>query len=72
MVMTRVDERHQGSADHLHALVTARPDLCVRTGKGGAPTPGGPLKALAATGDPRAVGALAQVPAGPVVPGDPG
>ncbi|MFJ3672824.1 HEAT repeat domain-containing protein [Streptomyces sp. NPDC090106] len=58
------------AADDLHALVVARPDLWVRRWEHGAPTLGGPLKALARSGDPRAVPALAQVLAGPVVPPD--
>lgn len=57
------------AADELHALVTVRPDLWVRTWERGRPSLGGPLKALARSGDPRAVPALAQLLAGPVVPG---
>lgn len=58
------------AADHLHTLVTARPDLWVHRWQRGAPTLGGPLKALAHSGDPRATPVLAQVLAQPVVPDD--
>ncbi|MET7481793.1 HEAT repeat domain-containing protein [Streptomyces sp. NPDC005538] len=59
------------AADHLHALVSARPDLWVRRwGRGAPPTLGGPLKALARSGDPRATAVLAQVLSRPVVPDD--
>ena len=58
------------AAGHLHALVTARPDLWVRQWERGAPTLGDPLKALARSGDSRAVAVLAEVLAGPVVPDD--
>ena len=58
------------AADDLAALVTARPDLWVRRWERGAPTLGGPLKALARSGDSRATPVLAQVLAGPVVPDD--
>ncbi|WMD07096.1 HEAT repeat domain-containing protein [Streptomyces sp. FXY-T5] len=58
------------AADHLHALVTYRPELRVRHGERGAPALGGPLKALAQAGDARAVPALAEMLAGPVVPND--
>ncbi|MFI9757184.1 HEAT repeat domain-containing protein [Streptomyces sp. NPDC051963] len=58
------------AADPLDTLVTSRPDLWVRQWTRGTPTLGGPLKALARTGDPRAVPVLAEVLAGPVVPGD--
>ncbi|MFJ5304827.1 HEAT repeat domain-containing protein [Streptomyces sp. NPDC088350] len=58
------------AAGHLHALVTARPDLWVHRWERGAPTLGGPLKALARSGDPRATPVLAQVLARPVVPDD--
>ncbi|SOD89047.1 HEAT repeat domain-containing protein [Streptomyces sp. Ag109_G2-15] len=57
------------AADDLHALVTARPDLWTHRWERGSPALGGPLKALARTGDRRAVPVLAQVLAGPVVPG---
>lgn len=40
------------AADHLHALVTCRPEFRVRHGERGAPRLGGPLKALARAGDP--------------------
>ncbi|MEV7289011.1 HEAT repeat domain-containing protein [Streptomyces sp. NPDC093252] len=58
------------AADALHTLATTRPDLWVRHWDRGTPTLGGPLKALARTGDPRAVPLLAQILAGPVVPDD--
>jgi hypothetical protein len=58
------------AADHLHALVACRPELRVRHGERGAPTLGGPLKALARAGDARATPVLAEVLAGPVVPDD--
>ncbi|CAL9383216.1 hypothetical protein SUDANB176_01102 [Streptomyces sp. enrichment culture] len=58
------------AADHLHTLVTDRPDLRVRMWERGAPTLGRPLRALAGTGDPRTVRVLAEVLAGPVVPDD--
>ncbi|MFD8519819.1 HEAT repeat domain-containing protein [Streptomyces capillispiralis] len=58
------------AADHLHALVTDRPELYVHTWERGAPTLGRPVRALARTGDPRAVEVLAEVLAGPVVPDD--
>ncbi|MFF4040442.1 HEAT repeat domain-containing protein [Streptomyces sp. NPDC001816] len=57
------------AADDLYALVAARPDLWTHRWERGSPALGGPLKALARTGDPRAVPVLAQVLAGPVVPG---
>ncbi|MCX5241096.1 HEAT repeat domain-containing protein [Streptomyces prunicolor] len=58
------------AADHLNTLVIARPDLWVQRWERRAPTLGGPLKALARSGDPRATPVLAQVLAQPVVPGD--
>ncbi|MEU0389274.1 HEAT repeat domain-containing protein [Streptomyces chartreusis] len=58
------------AAGHLHALVTCRPELRIRHGERGAPTLGGPLKALARAGDARATPVLAEVLAGPVVPHD--
>ncbi|MFJ8050560.1 HEAT repeat domain-containing protein [Streptomyces luteogriseus] len=58
------------AADHLHALVTYRPELRIRHGERGAPALGGPLKALAGAGDVRAVPVLAEVLTGPVVPND--
>ncbi|MEU5591621.1 HEAT repeat domain-containing protein [Streptomyces sp. NPDC020298] len=58
------------AAGHLHALVTARPDLWVRRWERGAPALGGPLKALARSGDARAVPVLAQLLAGPLPPDD--
>ncbi|GGS74558.1 HEAT repeat domain-containing protein [Streptomyces cinerochromogenes] len=56
------------AADDLHALVTARPDLWTHRWERCSPTLGGPLKALARTGDPRAVPPLAQLLAGPAAP----
>ncbi|MFJ4359801.1 HEAT repeat domain-containing protein [Streptomyces massasporeus] len=58
------------AADPLHALVTYRPELRIRHAERGAPTLGGPLRALAGAGDARAVPLLAEVLAGPVVPND--
>ena len=58
------------AADHLHALVTYRPELRIRHGERAAPALGGPLKALAGAGDVRAVPVLAEVLTGPVVPND--
>ncbi|MFD8725907.1 HEAT repeat domain-containing protein [Streptomyces sp. NPDC059629] len=57
------------AADELHALVIARPDLWVHAWERGRPSLGGPLKALARSGDRRAVPVLAQLLAGSVVPG---
>ncbi|MFE3634004.1 HEAT repeat domain-containing protein [Streptomyces sp. NPDC059168] len=57
------------AADDLHALVISRPDLWTHRWERGSPTVGGALKALARSGDRRAVPVLAQVLAGPVVPG---
>ncbi|GGN50448.1 hypothetical protein GCM10011579_005240 [Streptomyces albiflavescens] len=56
------------AADRLAVLLEADPESWGR----GTPTLGRPLKALARAGDPRAVPALAQVLAGPVVPNDVG
>jgi hypothetical protein len=56
------------AADELHALVAARPDLWTHRWERSSPTLGGPLKALARSGDPRAVPALAQLLAGPAAP----
>jgi HEAT repeat protein len=58
------------AADHLHTLVTARPDLWVQRWERRPPTLGGPLKSLARSGDPRATPVLAQVLAQPVAPVD--
>ncbi|KUM74329.1 hypothetical protein [Streptomyces griseorubiginosus] len=58
------------AADDLAALVASRPDLWVRRWERGAPTLGGPLKALARSGDRRAVPVLSAVLDGPVVPDD--
>ncbi|MFD6168626.1 HEAT repeat domain-containing protein [Streptomyces coeruleorubidus] len=69
-VLVELFELALPAADHLHALVTRRPELRVRHGERGAPTLGGPLKALARAGDARATPVLAEVLAGPVVPHD--
>ncbi|WP_369387624.1 HEAT repeat domain-containing protein [Streptomyces sp. CG1] len=58
------------AADALHTLVRARPDLWTHRFERGSPTLGGPLKALARSGDPRAIPPLAQLLAGPVAPID--
>ncbi|MET7730151.1 HEAT repeat domain-containing protein [Streptomyces sp. NPDC005402] len=58
------------AADDLAALVTSRPDLWIRRRERGTPALGGPLKALARSGDSRATPALAEVLAGPDVPDD--
>nr|WSY56824.1 HEAT repeat domain-containing protein [Streptomyces sp. NBC_00886] len=58
------------AAEHLHALVTARPDLWVHRWERRTPTLGGPLKALARSGDPRATPVLAELLAQPLVPDD--
>ncbi|MER5542780.1 HEAT repeat domain-containing protein [Streptomyces sp. NPDC002589] len=58
------------AADALHALVRARPDLWTHRFERDSPTLGGPLKALARSGDPRAVPPLAQLLAGPAAPLD--
>jgi hypothetical protein len=58
------------AADDLHALVAARPDLWTHRWERCSPTLGSPLKALARSGDPRAVPALAQLLAGPAAPAD--
>nr|WP_237556421.1 HEAT repeat domain-containing protein [Streptomyces sp. SID5464] len=69
-VLVELCELALPAADHLHALVTRRPELRIRHGERGAPTLGGPLKALARAGDARATPLLAEVLAGPVVPHD--
>ncbi|MGW7381214.1 HEAT repeat domain-containing protein [Streptomyces sp. NPDC054794] len=69
-VLSELFELAAPAADDLHALLAARPGLRVHRWERGAPTLGGPLKALARSGDPRAVPALAGVLAGPVVPDD--
>ncbi|WP_053668482.1 hypothetical protein [Streptomyces sp. NRRL B-1140] len=69
-VLLELSELAAPAADHLHALVTYRPELRVRHAERGAPALGGPLKALAGTGDGRATPVLAEVLAGPVVPHD--
>ncbi|MFJ9348000.1 HEAT repeat domain-containing protein [Streptomyces sp. NPDC101237] len=56
------------AADDLHALVVARSDLWVHSWVRGRPSLGPPLKALARSGDPRAVPVLAQLLAGPAAP----
>lgn len=58
------------AAGHLHALVASRPELWVHHWERGTPTLGGPLKALARSGDPRATSLLSEVLARPVVPDD--
>ncbi|MGY4963399.1 HEAT repeat domain-containing protein [Streptomyces sp. 900105245] len=58
------------AADDLHALVSTRPDLWTHRWERCAPTLGGPLRALARTGDARAVPPLAQLLAGPAAPAD--
>ncbi|KUO19429.1 HEAT repeat domain-containing protein [Streptomyces dysideae] len=61
------------AADHLNALVTANPAAWVRQcGRHGSAILGAPLKALARSGDPRAVPVLAEILEGPVVPDDMG
>ncbi|WEO98991.1 HEAT repeat domain-containing protein [Streptomyces sp. FXJ1.172] len=52
----------------LYTLVRARPDLWTHRWERGSPALGGPLKALARSGDPRAVPALARLLAGPAAP----
>ncbi|MFE9438695.1 HEAT repeat domain-containing protein [Streptomyces sp. NPDC006602] len=69
-VLTDLFELAAPAADDLAALVSTRPGLWVREWERGVPTLGGPLKALVRSGDPRAVPVLAEVLAGPVVPGD--
>ncbi|GGX01659.1 HEAT repeat domain-containing protein [Streptomyces lomondensis] len=69
-VLVELHELAAPAADSLHALVTYRPELRIRHRERGGPTLGGPLKALARTGDTRAVPVLGEVLAGPVVPHD--
>lgn len=69
-VLVELSELAAPAADHLHVLVTYRPGLRIRHRERSAPTLGGPLKALAGTGDARAIPVLAEVLAGPVVPND--
>ncbi|WP_217238315.1 HEAT repeat domain-containing protein [Streptomyces sp. AC555_RSS877] len=69
-VLTDLCELAVPAAEDLAALVSDRPDLWVRRWGQEVPMLGGPLKALALSGDPRAVPVLAEVLAGPVVPGD--
>ncbi|MGW0767669.1 HEAT repeat domain-containing protein [Streptomyces sp. NPDC002676] len=56
------------AANDLYALVRDRPDLWTHRWERTCPTLGGPLKALARTGDPRAVPVLAQLLASPAAP----
>ncbi|MEV6113926.1 HEAT repeat domain-containing protein [Streptomyces sp. NPDC052109] len=58
------------AADDLHALVWARPDLWTHHVERRSPALGGPLKALARNGDPRALPALAHLLSGPAAPVD--
>ncbi|MFJ3235010.1 HEAT repeat domain-containing protein [Streptomyces sp. NPDC086787] len=58
------------AADDLCALLAARPGLWVHRWERGAPALGGPLKALARSGDARAVPILADVLATPAAPDD--
>jgi hypothetical protein len=58
------------AADRLAALVATGPEHAIRHWENSAPALGGPLKALARTGDPRAIPALKEVLGGPVVPND--
>jgi HEAT repeat protein len=58
------------AADQLAALVQARPEYRVRHWEHGSPTLGGALKALARTGDPRAIPVLAQLLEQPGMPKD--
>ncbi len=69
-VLVELGELAAPAADQLHALVTYRPGLRIRHRERSAPALGGPLKALAGTGDARAAPVLAEVLAGPVVPDD--
>ncbi|MFE0515676.1 HEAT repeat domain-containing protein, partial [Streptomyces sp. NPDC058964] len=69
-VLSELFELAAPAADDLCALLAERPGLRVHRWERGAPTLGGPLKALARSGDPRAVPILADVLAGPAVPDD--
>ncbi|MGI5441617.1 HEAT repeat domain-containing protein [Streptomyces shenzhenensis] len=69
-VLTDLFELAAPAADALDALLAARPGLRLHRWEGAAPSLGGPLKALARSGDPRAVPVLAEVLAGPDVPDD--
>ncbi|MFF4692760.1 HEAT repeat domain-containing protein [Streptomyces sp. NPDC001307] len=69
-VLAELFELAAPAADDLHTLVYARPDLWTYRGERGSCTLGGPLKALARSGDPRAVPALAHLLAGPAAPVD--
>ncbi|MEV6054341.1 HEAT repeat domain-containing protein [Streptomyces sp. NPDC052107] len=69
-VLAELFELTAPAADDLHALVHARPDLWTHRVERGSWTLGGPLKALARSGDPRAVPALAHLLAGPAAPVD--
>ncbi|MEV8592286.1 HEAT repeat domain-containing protein [Streptomyces sp. NPDC052012] len=69
-VLAELHELAAPAADALHTLVTERPETRVRTWERGTPALGDALKALARTGDPRAVPVLAEVLAGPIVPAE--
>ncbi|GAA1414979.1 hypothetical protein GCM10009601_03830 [Streptomyces thermospinosisporus] len=69
-VLAELHELAAPAADALHELVTGRPEVRIRRWGSGAPTLGEAVKALARTGDPRAVPVLAEVLAGGVVPDD--
>ncbi|MCS0600925.1 HEAT repeat domain-containing protein [Streptomyces sp. LP11] len=58
------------AADDLHTLVAARPDLWTHRWERGTALLGHPLKALARTGDARALPALTHLLAAPTVPPD--
>lgn len=58
------------AADDLHRLVMSRPDLWVQHRQYSGPALGGPLKALARSGDPRAVPVLAELLDTPGAPSD--
>ncbi|MEV5437567.1 HEAT repeat domain-containing protein [Streptomyces sp. NPDC052682] len=69
-VLSELFELAAPAADDLHALVSGRPEGWTHRWEHGAPTLGDPLKALARTGDARAVPVLGQILAGPAVPYD--
>lgn len=69
-VLTELYELAAPAADALHELVTGRPETRIRRWGSGAPTLGEAVKALARTGDARAVPVLAGLLAGPEVPDD--
>jgi hypothetical protein len=58
------------AADDLHTLLTTRPEVRIRRWQRGPAYLGGALKALARSGDPRAVPMLAEVLDAPEVPED--